>query len=246
MPLKTMICLILDRSGSMMDVKLDVIGGVNSFIGKQRALPDPACIALVRFDDQAIERFRAMQPLLDVPLLRPEDFEPRGFTPLLDAVGTTIVSLDADWKRENPDRAIVVIATDGKENASKEFSKVKVQQLITAREASKLWSFIYLGANVDAFAEAGALGIRAANAAGYTASSAGVASSYDTVSDAVYKMRASGSTTAHNLGGNIADDGTLHQAPGQQPPGTVQADLVWSPPGSQAQPGQVWMPPPAA
>src|SRR3990167_6944268 len=99
--MKTMICLILDRSGSMHGRENDVIGGVNSFIEEQKKLPDPASIAFVRFDTEAIERFRAMGPLSEVQPLTLADYQPRGGTPLLDAVGTTIAKLDDDWKTES-------------------------------------------------------------------------------------------------------------------------------------------------
>src|SRR5712671_2344415 len=123
--MKTMICLILDRSGSMTGRETDVVGGVNKFIEEQKQLPDPASLAIVRFDDQAIERFREMKPLAQVEPLQPKEFVPRGNTPLLDAVGSTIAKLDEDWKTEKPDRCILMIVTDGQENASKEYTKSK-------------------------------------------------------------------------------------------------------------------------
>lgn len=243
--LKTMICLIMDRSGSMMPLRKDVIGGVNNFIDQQKKQPEPAQMALVRFDSPdstpVIERFRPMQLLESVQPLTEAEYEPRGWTPLLDAVGKTIIDLDEDWKREQPDRAIVVIVTDGMENASKEFTKAKVKALIEAREASDKWTFIYLGANVDAFGEASGLGIRSMNTASYTASSAGVGATYDTISETVGRMRMSGATTAHNLGGDITEQGTV--VPPQPP---LPAAPAWQPPTPVQTDQEVWTPPPAA
>lgn len=250
MLLKTMICLIMDRSGSMQSLRQDVIGGVNSFIEQQKKQPEPATMAFVRFDSPSIgtpniERFRPMQPLAEVKPLALEEYEPRGWTPLLDAVGKTIVDLDEDWKREQPDRAIVVIVTDGQENASKEYLKPKIKSLIQAREASGKWTFIFLGANVDAFAEASSLGIRSANTAGYTASAAGLGATYSTISETVGSMRRSGATTAHNLGGTIAEDGTLKSGPiDSVVPLTTDRPDTWVPP-VQTDP-DLWTPPPAA
>lgn len=245
--MKTMICLILDRSGSMTGRETDVVGGVNKFIEEQKQLPDPASLAIVRFDDQAIERFREMKPLAQVEPLQPKEFIPRGNTPLLDAVGSTIAKLDEDWKTEKPDRCILMIVTDGQENASKEYTKGKVKSMIEARQNSNLWAIIYLGANVDAFAEAGAMGINLANTAGYRNTSAGTASSYATASGSVRHMRVSGSTVAHNLGGNIDEDGSLHKpgtaAPVQPSQGNVQSN--WAPPVSNTAAGNsgAWTPP---
>lgn len=210
--MKTMICLVLDRSGSMAGRETDVIGGVNQFLDEQKKLPDPAVMAMVRFDDVAIERFREMQPLTQVNPLHGGDFQPRGGTPLLDAVGRTITALDEDWKREQPDRCICVIVTDGYENASREYTKDKIKAMIEARQASGKWAFIYLGANVDAFAEGGSMGVPLSNTASYTSSSAGTQSLYSTVSASVSSMRATGQTVADNLGGVINEDGSLAKA----------------------------------
>lgn len=239
--MKTMICLILDRSGSMQGRESDVIGGVNAFIEEQKKLPDPTSIAFVRFDSETtacIERFRPMQALSEVKPLTREDYQPRGGTPLLDAIGSTITKLDDDWKTEQPERAIVVIVTDGQENSSKEYTKAKIQSLIKARQDSGMWAFIYLGANVDAFAEASAMGINVANTAGYQNTAAGTKSLYATASASVGHMRMSGSTVAHNLGGNIGEDGDLDV----KIPPPAPAPAVVIPPQSAS----TWLPPTAA
>ena len=206
--MKTMICLILDRSGSMSGRESDVVGGVNTFLAEQKALPDEASIAMVRFDTE-IERFRPMQPLSAVADITREEYVPRGSTALLDAVGSTISGLDEDWKRESAERCIVVIVTDGKENASTEYEKEKIKELIEARKKTGLWAFIYLGANVDAFAESGGLGISATDTARYTNTSAGTGALYSAISESVRHMRMTGSVTAQNLGGQINEDGTI-------------------------------------
>ena len=204
--MKTMICLILDRSGSMGGRENDGINGVNSFIEEQKKLPDPASIAFVRFDTEATERFRAMQPLADVKPLERSEYQPRGGTPLLDAVGKTIAQLEDDWKAEQPERAILVIVTDGEENSSREYTKAKVKEMIESRQSSGKWAFVYLGANVDAFAEAGSMGFAMANTAGYVNTMAGNKAMYAAVSQSVSNMRATGATVAQNLGRNIGED----------------------------------------
>lgn len=238
-----MICLILDRSGSMRGREEDVIGGVNTFLDEQKKLPDPASIAFVRFDEEATERFRPMQALAECKPLDASEYQPRGGTPLLDAVGKTIAQLDEDWKAEKPDRAILVIVTDGQENASREYTKAKIQEMVKARQDSGKWAFIYLGANVDAFAEAGAMGIMASNSAGYKNTARGTRAMYGAMSASVGHMRATGQTVAENLGGNIEEDGSLsHVAPN---PNAGAAAQPWTPPvnsaGSASQ--TVWTPP---
>lgn len=221
--MKTMICILLDRSGSMQGQEDDVVGGVNAFIEEQKALPDPATIALVRFDSLAVERFRPMGPLSEAKPIERSDFAPRGGTPLLDAVGRTIAELDEDWKREQPERCVMVIVTDGQENQSIEFTRDKVKGLIKARQDSGKWAFVYLGADVDAFTEASNIGIPMANAAGWTKTSAGISAMYSAASGATRMMRETGQTVA-SLGGNIEEDGTVTKAQDKLAAGS------WAPP----------------
>lgn len=223
--MKAMICVILDRSGSMGGRESDVVGGVNKFIDEQRKLPDPASIAMVRFDTGAIERFRPMVALHAIEKLTMEDFQPRGGTPLLDAIGTTITQLDEDWKREQPEGAIVVIVTDGQENSSREYSKSRIKQMIEARQKSGKWAFIYLAANVDAFEEGAGMGIARSTTAGYNSTPMGTQAAYGNLNVATSAMRSSGVMDAQNLGRNISDDEALEQPV----PATPQSS-TWQPP----------------
>ena len=161
------IIIILDRSGSMASIKSDVEGGFDTFVADQRKeAKKKTTLTLVQFDSEAIETVYERKPLADVPKLV---LEPRSMTPLLDAVGSTI----AKSRETHSKKTLVVIITDGMENASREYKKDAVKAAIEdARK--KGWEFIYLGANVDAFAEAGQMGISAMAAAAYTPDSAGV------------------------------------------------------------------------
>jgi uncharacterized protein YegL len=251
---KTMICIILDRSGSMQGRESDVVGGVNSFIVGQQTIDQPACLALVRFDSQAIERFREMQDLKEVKPIMAADFVPRGGTPLLDALGQTINTLEEDWRREKPERAIVVVVTDGYENASHEFTKAKIKEMIEARQASGMWAFIYLGADVDAFAEGASMGFSESNTAGFTNTSAGIRGAYGAMSKGVSNMRASGVTHATNLNRNIGENDdvskptTATNIPPPHVPNTAvppAPDTVkpWTPPNTTPTASATWTPP---
>lgn len=210
--LKAIICVILDRSGSMGGREKDTVNGVNTFLDGQKKLKEPASLAMVRFDTEAIERFRPMADLRLVTPLTLDEYKPRGGTPLLDAVGQTIVQLDKDWTEEKADRAIVVIVTDGEENSSKEYSKEKIKEMITARQNSGKWAFIYLGADVDSFAEAMKYGISVSNTANFKKSLRGMEVMYAATSETVSRMRSTGSTVAHNLGGDLQEDGKLDKS----------------------------------
>jgi hypothetical protein len=95
--------------------------------------------------------------------------------------------------------------------------------------------FVYLAANVDAFAEAGAIGVLAANTAGYTSTAAGTAAMYSATSQTVSATRMTGSKVAGNLGGNIAEDGKVEKKKGNStPPAATAKPWVepkeWTPP----------------
>ena len=88
----------------------------------------------------------------DCPKLTRETFEPRGCTPLNDAIGRTVAKIDGEKRRDGENIAFVIL-TDGQENASQEYTKDAVKKLLDGRQKDKNWLVIYLGANQDAFAE---------------------------------------------------------------------------------------------
>jgi hypothetical protein len=140
---------LLDRSGSMESCWDDTIGGFNAFLSEQKA--DGGTLTLIQFDHEynmAYERVK----IDEVTALTRETYTPRGSTALLDAIGRLI----KDWKvTSNPS---VVILTDGLENSSHKFTKDHIKDLIEQKTKDG-WTFAYLGANQDAFAEASSIGI---------------------------------------------------------------------------------------
>lgn len=157
-PTSTHITLILDRSGSMSDIRDDIIGGVNAFITDQRATEHPITATLVQFDGQDPFEVIAENVTLDkIPTLTSAIYQPRGNTPLLDAIGLGIRSLtnhlDGLKAKAKPADIVFVIVTDGQENSSKEFSRGHITDLIKAKEAAG-WKFIFLSSDLSAVREA--------------------------------------------------------------------------------------------
>ena len=122
-------------------------------------------MTLVQFDTEYEFLHRGV-PVQQVP---PYRLVPRGMTALLDAVGRAINETGERLAKmdetDRPGLVVFVVMTDGEENSSKEFSKDQVKQMITHQQEKYGWHFTFLGANQDAFAEAGALGIHAAGVA---------------------------------------------------------------------------------
>ena len=175
----THIAVLLDRSGSMGVVKDETISGFNYFLKEQKAAGDNASLTLVQFDSESTDVVHESRPVRDVPELNQDTYQPRGSTPLLDALGQTIIStgktLAAIPEAKRPDKVVFVVITDGEENASHQFTKTRVKEMIDHQTGKYNWQFVYLGANQDAFAEAGAVGIPMAMAANYAPSNMEVA-----------------------------------------------------------------------
>lgn len=167
-PNRRHIAVVLDRSGSMITVKDDTEGGLAAFLDTQTEAPGQTTVSLYQFDDK-YEAVYENKALADVP---PFTLRPRGATALLDAVGRTITAvgeqLAAKPEDERPGEVIVVILTDGHENASHEFTNRQIKTLITQQQDAYGWKFVFLGADQDAFAEARAMGIGRATTLSYS------------------------------------------------------------------------------
>lgn len=191
----TEVIFILDRSGSMNELTNDTIGGFNTFIEKQKNEPGEALITTVLFDDQ-YEVLHNGVNLKDVKPLSNKEYFTRGWTALLDAIGKTINTVGARLyntpEEEKPSNVIMVITTDGEENSSKEFNQAQIKEMIELQTNTYNWEFVFLGANIDAVSTARGFGIKASNAATYTASNIGTQSLYSSVCDSVSSYRATG------------------------------------------------------
>lgn len=176
------ITIILDRSGSMSTIKDDMEGGLNTFIEDQKKLAGKCTVSLYQFDDKYDAVFEG-QPVVTVPKIK---LEPRGNTALNDALGKTIKALGIRLKdmpeAERPEKVIVVVVTDGQENASKEFQKSHIKEMIDHQQGVYKWEFVFLGANQDAIQESSNYGVQAQNAMTFSASSAGVHAAYASMS----------------------------------------------------------------
>jgi uncharacterized protein YegL len=189
---KTELVFILDRSGSMSGLETDTIGGFNSMLEKQKKVEGEARVTTVLFDDR-YDLLHDRFDLMEVKKLSEEDYFVRGSTALLDAIGITIekmVNVQKHQSEQNrADKVIFVIITDGMENASRHYNHRMIQQLIRHEEELFGWEFIFLGANIDAEAEAGKIGIRKERAANYNADSIGTHMMYKSMDAAISESR---------------------------------------------------------
>ena len=190
----TELVFILDRSGSMSGLEKDTIGGFNSMIEKQKREDGQALVSTVLFDNESVVIHDRL-PLDRVPPLTEEEYYTRGCTALLDAVGGAIHHIGNVHKyarkEDVPEKTLFIITTDGYENASRRYDYEKVRHMIQQEKEKYGWEFLFLGANIDAAAEAKRFGIDADRAVTYKCDAAGTALNYDVISEAVCHVRAS-------------------------------------------------------
>ena len=188
----TEMVFILDRSGSMAGLEADTIGGYNSMLEKQKLLEGEALVSTVLFDHENVVICDRM-PLSKVPEMTEEEYFVRGCTALLDAVGGAIHHIGNVHKyardEDRPEKTVFVITTDGMENASKTYTYGRVQEMIKRQTEKYGWEFLFLGANIDAKAEAGRLGIRERRAVKYQNDKKGTALNYKVVGEAIAELR---------------------------------------------------------
>jgi uncharacterized protein YegL len=191
----TEIVVLLDRSGSMQTIVKDAIGGFNAFLEEQKKQDGEATMTVVQFDDEYLVTVEAVN-IHDVAPLNEETFVPRGMTALLDAIGRTVNDVgDRLAKTEEanrPEKVIVVILTDGHENASMEFKRTQINKLITHQKKKYSWEFLFLAAGQDAIAEANSIGIGKLNTMSFVADAKGINTSYSAMGTAVSMYRSVG------------------------------------------------------
>ena len=155
-----LVTFLLDRTGSMDAIKTETIGGFTAYLDTlEREAGDLIEFTLMQFDSVSIDKLHVGVKLADVKRLTAETYQPRAYTPLVDACYETIkVTEELVVLRKDRPRVVIVFQTDGAENASREHSLDELRDLIALRKAED-WQFVFLGADIDAYATASSLGI---------------------------------------------------------------------------------------
>lgn len=187
---KTLIVKILDRSGSMTSTGPKIVSGFNEFLDMQKREPGEGHVLLVRFDAH-------YEVVYDLPLKEARhitygnggDLDPRGFTALHDAIGITIRNvgerLSKMAEEDRPGKVIVVILTDGMENASKEFTRQAVADMVKHQREKYNWQFVFIGAEHDAIFSASTMDIPVACSLNVAATDAAIRNTYANLSNKV-------------------------------------------------------------
>ena len=189
------IVFLLDRSGSMSGLEKDTIGGFNAMIEKQKKEEGEALISTILFDHE----MKVLHDRVKVQNVKPiseKDYQVRGCTALLDAMGGAIHHIGNVHKyarnEDVPEHTIFVITTDGMENASSYYSSSKVRTMVERQKEKYGWEFLFLGANMDAIAAAKDFGIEEDKAVEYRSDDIGTRLNYAVMSEAICEFRTKG------------------------------------------------------
>lgn len=173
---------ILDRSGSMSGSERDTINGFNAFIEKQAVKKQNIRVTTILFDDK-YQVLYSRKPISEVEALTEKEYYVRGCTALLDSIGKTVNS----YKNE-VGSAMCIITSDGYENASREYDRDQIRRIIE----NCGWEFVFIGADIDSYAEASRIGIRKSRVANYNKTAEGHKEMYDAcnlITDRFYRKR---------------------------------------------------------
>ena len=187
----TELVFILDRSGSMAGLEKETIGGYNSLIEKQKKNQGEVYVSTVLFDGVS-EVLHDRIPLCEIQPMTEDEYYVRGCTALLDALGGAIHHIGNVHKHakeeDRPEKRLFIITTDGQENSSRRYTYKKVKHMVEKQKEKYGWEFLFLGANIDAIAEAERFGIKADRAVNYECDEEGTAINFKVLSKAVSRV----------------------------------------------------------
>jgi hypothetical protein len=191
----TEIFYVIDQSGSMAATASDVIGGFNTFLREQKDITDcEANLSLAFFDDH-YHLVHSSKRIQDVPELTSTDYRPGGMTALLDSIGKSIDDLGkrlaATKEGERAGKILVIITTDGFENASRAYQHYKVMEMINHQRDKYSWNFSFIGAGQDAIQQGASMGFAAGQIYSYTPTSFGTQVYFQNASAGVSNFRRS-------------------------------------------------------
>ena len=173
---ETLVNFILDKSGSMESVREATRSGFNEYLNTLKKDGNKYRFSLTLFDTM-IQTPYVDSPITEVSEMSVDDYNPDGSTALYDAICTTIKGV----KERKGQKVINVIMTDGEENSSKEYTQVQMRAMIDELTKKGNWTFVYLGANQDSYANAQKYGIPTMNATNFSATPTGIKRAMNTM-----------------------------------------------------------------
>jgi len=209
---KTIYHFVVDQSGSMSGSEGATIEGFNSQLNTLKNLkkenPEQEFVVSVTYFEDEVMDIIKFAPIEHVQFLSRENYKPGGLTALLDAIGRSIEQIQRNFSQEiKEDRATVVmiILTDGGENASKFYTHNLVAERIKELDATGKWTFSFLGADLDATNSSDRLNIRRENVVSFSKSNYSSMMKQVSESISTYTSRKSKGQIINNLFDDISE-----------------------------------------
>lgn len=201
---------VIDKSGSMWSSKDDVIGGFNKTIEEQKANKDgKVTVSLYTFNENVNEEYLGV----DINDIGKFHYSPDGMTAMNDGIGRAIDNV-GKWLYEKdrngeemPGKTLVVVMTDGMENASKKYKLSQVQEKIKEQTDKYSWEFIYMGTDITTTKAADDLGFKFKT----YSSRSDFSNNYDIINCATTKYRSMAATGASLADTTLAFAATLDE-----------------------------------
>lgn len=198
------VVFILDESGSMGSVYDVTITSFNEYVENQKndsmKTGIKTFISLYKFDGYNIKEVYNKKDVLETPKLDKNNYRPGGGTNLLDSIGTVMVNTNkdlGDMPVNLRPSLIFVILTDGEENTSKYYDNDDIKKMVSKAGDAK-WSFMFLGANINAFETGSKYGFTTHNSIQLSGSAASVAAGINSASEMTTRLRSAYSTNAYS------------------------------------------------
>ena len=187
---KTIYHFIIDKSGSMAGMQHQAVEGFNVQVKTLQELkqtyPDQDYTVSLTFFNENVRDIISNGKVEQLVPMNPNTFRPNGSTALLDAIGKSIYQIKSDFgpALSNDEASVVmVIITDGEENASRFYTYHEIARMIKELDETEKWTFSFLGADLDAIHTSQMLNIRRENVISFSKSD--YSGMMDDVSDSI-------------------------------------------------------------
>lgn len=200
----TELLFVIDESGSMSHLQMDTVEQLNNFIRTERDKNGECRISILKFDDPTrITYIRRTEDIRLVKSLSTDEYKPTGVTALYDALGKGIEDLGARLssmrEADRPDKVVIVVITDGCENASAVWSLGQLKTKIKEQEEKYNWKFVFLGKGLDVVEQAKVLAFQPKYTAHFGNTTKDYRAAYATLTSNISKYRQTGDSVALNF-----------------------------------------------
>lgn len=186
------VTMLVDESGSMEHLAKATMEGFNAYVDKLKKDGAKGVFTAFKFDTRGTRVIQDGASISEAMHLTPDNYQPHGGTPLYDAISVAVAKTNELVRARDGAKAIVVIQTDGEENASYIQNLSSIKCLIEQHQG-RGWQFVFIGAGINAFVDGQKMGIQAVNTMSYAPTSLGTQNVFHAMAQNT-RLYASGST----------------------------------------------------